>query len=514
MKFCPRSRPGLRPLTVLLLVVALAATACTRSDKRSGEKAPGPGPEVEQPSGGQANSADRLIFWLGCRQVVDMTDAQLDEWKRRGVDGFACVVQHLRGMGGTQDFTGDSAADLNTASYDLQRRFRDSQLVERAKRRGMDMYLGFYLVNRTNAKTPLAEWFDDDAWSDVVLPRFREVASAAKLFGFAGVAFDHELYPQEGNARTASWNWDYPGNTRAEPEVRAAVKRRGQELMSALLQGFPGVEILAYGLNLPETWEEIVQQEINKIKDRYAKSVQVDLWDGLTSVEGYNAIRILNATFYKTPHVAGSTWDTALQYEYNALFAMLSRRLSNWSHASSRVFESPFSWIGSGPTAFERARPPDEVAEQLDAFKRWGMGRTAPSYVFRNLDQFDYEPYVPAMQKASTPAVVATEPPQLVVTTPPGGVATQTAGSTASFAGYATDRYAIHFVRWEDDRGHSGVAQLRWNKGTGSYAKGWAWKMEWAVDGIPLHAGINRITITAQSTKGLSAAKTLEVIGP
>src|SRR5687767_509706 len=58
------------------------------------------------------NSADRLIIWTGCRDFVELTDAELGMWKSRGVDGFACVVGHLKGMGGTQNFTSNRRAAL------------------------------------------------------------------------------------------------------------------------------------------------------------------------------------------------------------------------------------------------------------------------------------------------------------------------------------------------------------------------------------------------------------------
>jgi hypothetical protein len=53
------------------------------------------------------NSADRLIIWANCAHVVDMTDASLDLWKSRGVDGIICMHGRMRMMGGKQDFTGD-----------------------------------------------------------------------------------------------------------------------------------------------------------------------------------------------------------------------------------------------------------------------------------------------------------------------------------------------------------------------------------------------------------------------
>ncbi len=146
------------------------------------------------PSNGSARAADetsaaahRLIFWVDCeRDVLPLTDPELDTWKARGVDGFVCMTGRLRGLGGAQDFSGDPNASLAGANYALQRSLRDTRIVERAKARGMKLYLGVKLANYYNDATPLKEWFDDAGWSREVLPNMRNLAAAAKLYGFAG----------------------------------------------------------------------------------------------------------------------------------------------------------------------------------------------------------------------------------------------------------------------------------------------------------------------------------------
>src|SRR3954451_18744495 len=57
-------------------------------------------------------AASRMLMWVSCEQVARLTDAQLDHWRDDGVGGFACDVQHLRNMGGTQQFTDDPDASL------------------------------------------------------------------------------------------------------------------------------------------------------------------------------------------------------------------------------------------------------------------------------------------------------------------------------------------------------------------------------------------------------------------
>ena len=210
-------------------------------------------------SSGSARAADdagaaahRLILWVNCEQdVLPLTDPELDTWKARGVDGFVCMTGRLRGLGGAQDFSGDPNASLAGANYALQRSLRDSRIVERAKARGMKLYLGVKLANYYNDATPLKEWFDDAGWSREVLPNMRNLAAAAKLHGFAGIALDQELYPSQGGVATATWAWDYPGNTRSESTVRAKAKQRGAELMGAILDGFPGAELAVHQAPLP-----------------------------------------------------------------------------------------------------------------------------------------------------------------------------------------------------------------------------------------------------------------------
>src|SRR5262249_32736465 len=60
----------------------------------------------------RATWAKRLIMWTKCSDVVGLTDAQLDTWHSRGIGGFVCQIQHLRGLGGEQAFSGDPNSSL------------------------------------------------------------------------------------------------------------------------------------------------------------------------------------------------------------------------------------------------------------------------------------------------------------------------------------------------------------------------------------------------------------------
>src|SRR5205809_5364776 len=182
--------------------------------------------------------------------------------------------------------------------------------------------------------------------------------------------------------------------------------------MESMLSGFPGLELAAYDTEIPESWYERVLDEVDHKPNAFRDDVRVDLWDGLTSVQGYSAIRWFDAVFYKTFHLSAASWDTALQYNANRIYSYLSRRFTNWTYASSRLQVSPFAWIDAGTTPFEKARSPDAVARQLAAFKRWGAGGVFADYAYEGLgDRFDYTPYENALRQASIPDRVDRRPP-------------------------------------------------------------------------------------------------------
>jgi hypothetical protein len=453
---------------------------------------------------GEVNSADRLVFWTRCDDVSALSDADLDEWRNRGVDGFVCMVGHLRGLGGSQAFTGKVGAPLRGPTYALQRRLLDADLAARARRRGMKLYLGVYASSTESSATPFADWFDDRRWGREVLPRVEELAAAAHRLGFAGLALDQELY---ANNDTATWDWHFPGNTESQRSVREKVRQRGAQLMTAMLRGFPRLDLMAYDTEVPGSWEELVQQRVNGISSAFADSVQINFWDGMSSVRGYRAIRWIDAIFYKTPHLSEANWDAALQYNTNAVYSLLSRRFSNWKYASSRLYLSPFSWISSGGSDFERAREPDYVAKQLAAFRKWGTGREFANYAYNGLRAFDYSPYAPAMRAASAPGQVDSIPPGLSVT----GRSIDAARNRLSLSGFATDNLAIRAVRWSDGARRSGVARLRWIVESGDPRSGWDWRMRWTAGDIPLSGRSTMIRITVEDIKGLTTIRTVRV---
>jgi Carboxypeptidase regulatory-like domain len=449
------------------------------------------------------NSADRILVWTSCNDLAALGEAGLRRWIARGADGFICQTRQLQGLGGAQRFTG-SAAALRGPDTSMQRALRASPAARLAREGKLLLYLAFYAVNYYNARTPFAEWFDDRGWAVKVLPRVRDLAAAARSMGFTGLAIDQELYPQSTGKATASWAVNYPGNRRPPALVRAEVRKRGRQLMESMLSGFPGLELAAYDTEIPESWYEKVQADINHKPQAVRDDVRVDLWNGLSSVEGYSAIRWFDAVFFKTFHLSGASWDSALQYNASRTYSYLSRVFSNWSYASSRLQIAPFAWIDVGTTPFERARPPTEVAQQLDAFRRWAAGGVFADYAYDGLgDRFDYAPYENAFRLASVPARVDQHPPTLAITSPQGRTRRVAPGQTVSLSGVANDDFALRAVRWYDDRGRQGAARMTWTY-SGDMRSGWNGVTRWSIVGLRVPRDDRWITISAEDIHGLA----------
>lgn len=477
----------------ITLLVVLAGIIAHSSLTRGQPPAPPP-PEPPETSGAQ-NSADRVLFWTSVDNFVALTDDDLAMWKARGVDGFVVQSQWLKGLGSDQRFTADQGDPLLGPSFRLQRSLRDTGSVDRAKARGMKLYLGFYLANPANASTPLADWFDDTGWRARVLPAVANLAGAARSMGFDGLALDTELYPQAGGVRTASWSAVYKGSKRSPAAVRAQVVKRGREVMSTMLSSYPEVELQVYGVSFPGTWQDFVRQTLD-LPSGAESLVHLSFWDGMSSVEGYRAIRFSDAFFYKSPQLPGASWDAANEYNVNSWYALLSRHLSNWSYASSRLFMSPFSWVDSGQSNFYKARSPTHVFEQLVAFRRWGTGGEFLNYTQGLLD-FDYRPYLDALRTASTPAVVDREPPTLSVGSVGGS------NGRVELSGSVVDNMGVRAVYAPDADGNPVAARMHWEVTGGGPASGWEWQTTWELP-LDVPGGTAELSVTAVDIKGLT----------
>jgi len=159
------------------------------------------------------------------------------------------------------------------------------------------------------------------------------------------------------------------------------------------------------------------------------------------------------------------------------------------------------------------------VATQLDAYKKWGNGRKLLIYADQDLATFDYTPYASNIQQASQPTMGDNISPTLVITAPNISGQYETSLNKLSLSGYAKDNMAIQAVRWSNDRGGSGAAQMNWqvfsNYSLASYAdyyqSSWDWQTNWSIADVPLQSGLNRITLVVEDIKGLKTTQVLNV---
>ena len=216
------------------------------------------------------DSADGLIFWVGCEQdVVTLTDAELDEWKSRGVDGFVCMVEPPAGPGRQPGLHRRPGGGLEPSNYELQRALRDSDVVERAAARGMKMYLG---VQPHQLLQPV-----DTAAGLVRRPRLvdsrccrsrRRWRAPRSCSASPGSPSTRRCTRRRAARQTATWSWDYPGNTHSEAEVRAQgapARGRGDGRDPRRLSRAPSSRSI--DAFFPGDWRELVQEEVNGLTD-------------------------------------------------------------------------------------------------------------------------------------------------------------------------------------------------------------------------------------------------------
>jgi hypothetical protein len=154
------------------------------------------------------------------------------------------------------------------------------------------------------------------------------------------------------------------------------------------------------------------------------------------------------------------------------------------------------------------------VADQLAAFRRWGMGGEFPVYANRGLNGFDYGPYEGAMRSAARPGVVDSTPPRLGVD---GAAAkrvrerrarTRGSGAAVVVRGDTSDNLAVRAVRWRTNTGRTGVATLAWRPASADPGDGFAGTTRWSFRFAP-RPGETRLTVSAEDIKGLSARRAI-----
>ena len=158
--------------------------------------------------------------------------------------------------------------------------------------------------------------------------------------------------------------------------------------MTALLDGFPGVEMLLYHFRCRARGRDGREEGPRPSGGVCDDLVHLDFWDGMTSVEGYRAIRYFDDIFYKMTHTVGALGQRLHLRLQSAVFPAVARVLELGLRllAVSTGRRSPGSTRAPGESAYDDAKPPEYVAEQLQAMSRWGMGGEFANYVYGGLD--------------------------------------------------------------------------------------------------------------------------------
>ena len=211
-------------------------------------------------------------------------------------------------------------------------------------------------------------------------------------------------------------------------------------------------------------------------RTQYATSVQINLWDGLTSVPGYGPIRFMDATFYKTAHLTRRDLGQRDDLQHQPADGVLQPQPANWAYASSRVDISPFAWI-DGDVANEGAF----TAPRAARVRRRAARGVPPVGHGRRIRHLQLRPGSghsttrrtrPRMQAASIPGTIDNQPPGITVNR------VQRTGDGVVVSGTATDDMAVSSVPGRPVRA-SGAAPMTWSVTGGSWSTGYQWHMDW-----------------------------------
>ena len=91
-----------------------------------------------------------------------------------------------------------------------------------------------------NASKP-GDFFDDSAWAGVER-NFAYLARVLKQVGVEGILFDNEVYAPA--IQMFNWNADCDDKSRSLDEYRAQARKRGREVMQAMVQEYPEIVVI------------------------------------------------------------------------------------------------------------------------------------------------------------------------------------------------------------------------------------------------------------------------------
>ena len=283
--------------------------------------------------------------------------------------------------------------------------------------------------------------------------------------------------------------------------------------MTAILDGFPGVEIGVYNFMQKDSWLELSYETYGGPTnvDKFAPRVDLDFWDGMTSVKGYSAIRQWNNVFYKDwrlGNAPGATlrWENAMRADVSNTAELLSREFENWDYAESRYHSSPVRLDQRRPASLGRGTTRDRPATSRHsstpcASSGWAAASPTTTHG-GGLTPSKYAPYANVIRAAATPGNVDAAAPTL-----------DAAAAAGDIHGTAHDNLAVWSVRWRDNLGRAGVAELdfRITQGEPLYIKNW--RMDWRIPRSALTNGASSVRVVAVDIKGNTSSPAVVSLG-
>jgi hypothetical protein len=332
--------------------------------------------------------------------------------------------------------------------------------------------------------------------------------------------------PGRGTGVVTSANWWI---SKPEALVRAKVKQRGAEMMTAILSQFPDVEITTYYANFAGGFRALLANVVNgrPLDELATRQVMIDFWDGMTSVPGYSRIRFGESAFYTaTGSISGSPdMRTCMTLNVNGILAYLSQNLSNWKYANQRVTMSPMTWMGPsngegvGTYAADNMQTPAQSLVMVQNMRIHGMSECAnftldpepntmvppasdPGGSYADFTMTNnrvvHGNYVPAYAAAVTGIVDSTDP------TLSGITIVRDNASTIHAFGTADDNLGIRAIRWVSGGNTGAAIHVFVIEGGGTYQTAYAsfaWHVAWVANGIPATAG-QTVTFAVEDIKG------------
>jgi hypothetical protein len=341
----------------------------------------------------------RLVAWttasdvFGKGTVRALSDAEFAELKRRGVDAIVAQTGYL------------NCQNASAPSFG----FTDLNGAVRAKAAGIDVLLGYYVVDYNYPNNPFVTgWHLDDRWAKVVT-YMTAFAKWAKDHGCVGVAQDSEEYAGVNGIRP-NWNVSSPPPGYTQDQFRLLIQRRGGQIMGALTAGFPGLEVVtAYG-DLPGSYQEQERRAQANPSASYsaASLLFADFWVGAVSTAGYGRWEWWEEPwFYKGKGTTRPiTWDQAVAEHAQKFGAYWATKVVPLDKIGTTIMP----WVNGvqGPDPNKLPMSVQTATDALNAAARNGAWST-PMYCQPSLlagaatldTQFDWSAYIPVLQAVS-----------------------------------------------------------------------------------------------------------------